>query len=150
MATETGNKTNLALQIDKISYGAAAVVALAVLFFAMYSAKDLPSLSADLEQKKVDLATKIAGQSGPDPGGIPNFKVDLDKQWAVATVDGPWISPWSVEVRPALVRLTDTTGPVQATHEAGRIARITYLRDAKKHQVYLKVEAEAGQNVNLT
>jgi hypothetical protein len=143
MARESGKKQNLAVHLDKIAYGAAGLVALVIFLIPLLSTRGISRAITDLEGER----QRVDGLQGttPPPVEVPKIKDALEKQWAApAPLAAEWISPWSIEARPGIVKLIQTRGPDVAQHEPGKILKISCLRSKERRQPYLRVEAERG------
>lgn len=141
MAADLGKKNNLLMQIDKIAYGVGGLLAIVILMIPFFL-RELPSSEIDSAIKKIE-----DRKDAP----IPPFDVaDSEKavrdQWAVSTVVGAsWVSPWTTDVRPAVVKLVDKKPDMVAAHTPGKVAKLVYRRDAAKRQVFIEVHAERGE-----
>ena len=137
---------NLAQNIDKISYGVAAVLALALLA--------LPFLSGgDLDEKRDGLTSAIrtfvekAEERVPD-NPVAELEGILEKQWDPARSS---VSPtWLTERAPALSKVVRAVQRVPAVHGRGVITEVACSRDAEKQQSYVVVTgAMAEGNANV-
>lgn len=140
------DKKNLAQNIDKISYGIAAVLAIALLA--------LPFLSGgDLDEKRDQLTDAIrdfrenANKRLPDRPAT-EFPEVLEKQWDPGRSN---VEILSINERlQALIKVVRATQRVPAVHDQGVITELSCVRDAEKKQGYIVVTgAMAEENANI-
>src|SRR5262245_57819817 len=136
MASERAK--NLAVHFEKIAYGGAGLLAVIVFLIPFLSTRDLLVGYDQADKAQENFKDKTnSGDTLPTP---PIIKKALEEQWAVAEVAAPWVSPWSTEVKPAVTKLKIVDKAMALVHEAGKVGKITPVRDPKKLRVLLKVE----------
>ncbi len=145
MATSDRMKS-LAVHFEKVVYAGAGVLALVVFLIPFLSTRDL----ADSYYKVDEAKSKFIGDQGKDfvPPPAPNVKAALEKQWSVDPAPFPWVTPWTPEVKPQLIRLKPDLKPEPLKHEPGKVAKLTAVRDAKKLLVFLRIEGARGATHN--
>jgi hypothetical protein len=138
----TSSVKNLAIHLEKIAYGSAAVLGLLILLS--------PNLFTgstnynEIAEAKDKVKARISGKPFLPPPP-PKIAEAVDRQWAVDGSDAsvPWIPAWSVEARPAVIQVYRAGGDVSASHEAGTIAKIQAKRE--KLKLFLHVEGKTGK-----
>jgi hypothetical protein len=143
MAAETGKTNKLVMHLDKIAYASALVLGLFIVLIPLFATTEINKVSRVLPDLQNQVAEKL--RQPPEEIKIPDLKKIVRDQWEVPSSPGRnWIPPWTVDARPAVVKLTKVMGKQKAEHAAAEVSKISYLRDPKKQQVYLKIEVTLG------
>jgi hypothetical protein len=142
MATSERVKS-LAVHFEKIAYGGAGLLAAMVFLIPFLSTRDLVEGYVAADKARDNFIEKTKDPQPPPPP--PPLKPLLEKQWSVAEVSGPWVTPWTTEVKPQAINLKIVEKAPPLVHEAGKVSKITPIRDPKKYKVLLKVEGARGQ-----
>jgi len=148
MAADTANTNNLALHLDKISYAAAGVLGLVVVLIPWIASGELRDKQRELEDGQS--AAIIRQREDYTPPAPPDLVQTIQSQWTVNPAPEKWVSPWTTDVRPAILRLWEGDVALPPAHEPGKIVKIAYQRDPKKRQVFLRVEAARGKAERVT
>ena len=148
MAADTAKKTNLALHLPKIAYGVAGLLGVIVLFVPLFTTSGLTQLRRDLEGEQKNVETRLGEERSPLP--VPDVEKTLQAQWSVSnSPQGGWIPAWSVDARPSVVHVAAIAELVDGKHLPGKVAKILFQRDAQKRVPFLRVEAQAGENLRV-
>ncbi|MBI4584631.1 MAG: hypothetical protein HY717_11505 [Planctomycetes bacterium] len=140
MAKGLENST-LVQHLDKISYIAAAVIGLVILFIAMQSGTEVKRLQADMSDD-VDAINKRKGEKIPEKT-VENLRKEIEGQWAIVPARNPYPS-WSTERIPAVIQWTMKIDRGFATQEAGQITKIEYHRHTQRLQTFLTIAGKFG------
>ena len=147
MATSERVKS-LAVHFEKIAYGGAGALIVIVLVLPFLCTRDFEKSYVAADNARENFLEKAKGKIDiPSP---PPLKQLLEKQWSVAEVPQPWVAAWTTEVKPQVIRIKAAVAAEVLQHEAGKVARITPVRDPKKFKVFLKVEGARGVMKNGT
>ena len=136
---------NLAIHLDKIAYGTAAVLGIFILL--------CPNIfTGNLNYSDIEEYRSLITKRKDVPVIIPPVQSILDtlqKQWIVLPpIQGTWIPGWSHEIHPGVVQIVDTVVEQKPTHEAGKVVKISYNRDKDRLKVFIHVTAEKPAAAN--
>ncbi len=141
MAADLGKKNSLLMQIDKIAYAVGGLLAVVILLIPFFL-RELPSSEIESAIKKIEDRKDVP----PPPFDVPDSEKIVRDQWAVATVVGAsWVSPWTTDARPAVVKLVDKKPDLVVAHTPGKVSKLAYRRDSAKRQVFIEVHGERGE-----
>ncbi len=134
--------SGLVQHLDKISYIAAAVIGLAVLFIAFQSGTEVKRLQADMTDY-IDAINKRKGEKIPEKT-VENLRKEIEGQWAIVPAKSPFPS-WVTERIQSAIQWTKKVDLGFATQEAGQITKIEYRRHAQRLQTYLTIAGKFGK-----
>ena len=141
------NESNLALQMDKISYALAAIIGVGVLVAAGMSGGALADLKRDIADAK-EAVDELRSKAAPETK-IPNIERELKKQWPDEVQLKSKAPGWSVEPIPAVVywEVGPSTGFAQ--HAPFVIEKIKCLRSKASFRPLVIVQAKVGELVHV-
>ncbi len=140
------SEKNLVQQIDKVSYGIAAVLGLALIALPFFAGGDVDKIRNDLNAEVRTYQQKSEEPLLQDP--VVDVVGILRSQWdpGVGSTDAGWLT----EAAPALIKRTQEIQAVASVHEPAAVAQVSCLRDAQKKKVYLLVEGKMSSiNENI-
>ncbi len=143
MAIE-GQDSNLGQQMDKIAYGLAGAIVLAVAFFVLFAGRDANTALSDAKKSKT--AAELREKEDVNVGDVPDLIGTISAQWRVP--DMAEYTTWSTERMQGLMQFVAEQEGIRIDHPKPKMVRVTYLRHDKTYQVYVRVEGSLGDLEN--